>query len=213
MQNNKYDFIIWDWNGTLFNDVRLCVDIMNEILQKRNLQALSLKKYREIFDFPVKDYYRKLGFDFEKEPFENLGVEFINEYNRLRFKASLHKDVKNILQQLYLNNKQQYVLSAREHKALLEDLNYFGISDCINDVSGLNNHLAKGKLQLGENLIKKHNIDTRKCVLIGDTLHDAEVAEKLKLDCVLIAGGHHSKERLLTAGVLVIDEISELFLV
>ncbi len=29
--------IIWDWNGTLLNEVQMCVNCMNELLGKRNL--------------------------------------------------------------------------------------------------------------------------------------------------------------------------------
>ena len=60
----KHKHIIWDWNGTLINDVWLVVEAMNKMLKKRNLPKIDSKKYREIFDFPVTEYYSKLGFDF-----------------------------------------------------------------------------------------------------------------------------------------------------
>jgi len=63
----KYWHVIWDWKGTWINDVWLAVEIMNKILKKRNLPRIDLKKYREIFDFPVTKYYLKLGFDFSKK--------------------------------------------------------------------------------------------------------------------------------------------------
>ena len=67
---SKYSHIIWDWNGTLLNDAWLCVEVMNGMLAKRNLPIRTLNQYMDIFDFPVKDYYVKLGYNFEKEPFE-----------------------------------------------------------------------------------------------------------------------------------------------
>ena len=39
--------------------------------------------------------------------------------------------------------------------------------------------------------------------MIGDTLHDAEVARAMGTRCMLVARGHHSRETLLTAGVPV----------
>ena len=56
---SKYKYIIWDWNGTLLNDVWLCIEIMNEMLENRNLPSITYDKYREIFDFPVQRYYEK----------------------------------------------------------------------------------------------------------------------------------------------------------
>ena len=66
----KYKHIIWDWNGTLIDDAWLCVEILNNILEKRGLNAITIDDYREHFTFPVRDYYVKLGFDFSVEPFE-----------------------------------------------------------------------------------------------------------------------------------------------
>jgi phosphoglycolate phosphatase len=37
------------------------------MLRKRNLPLLSLKKYKEVFTFPVRDYYEKIGYNFTKE--------------------------------------------------------------------------------------------------------------------------------------------------
>ncbi len=210
MNKNKYNYIIWDWNGTLFDDVHLCVDIMNNILKKRNLQTLSVEGYKQVFNFPVKDYYQKLGFDFEKESFEKLGIEFINEYNQRRFECNLHDYVVRLLPQLQDKGIKQFILSAREHNKLLEDLRYFGISEFIEDVSGLDNHFAGGKVLLGENLLQKHNIPNTDCVLIGDTIHDAEVAQKLNIDYILIASGHHSIEHLNTLGLNVVQSFYEI---
>ncbi len=210
MNKNKYNYIIWDWNGTLFDDVRLCVDIMNKILKKRNLQSISIERYKQVFDFPVKDYYQKLGFNFESETFEKLGIEFIDEYNQRRFECNLHEHVVRLLPHLQNKGIKQFILSAREHTKLLEDLKYFGISEFIEDVSGLDNHFASGKVQLGKDLLQKHSIPNTDCVLIGDTIHDAEVARKLNVDCILIASGHHTFERLNALGLNVVHSFYEI---
>jgi phosphoglycolate phosphatase len=50
---NKYSHIIWDWNGTLFNDTNWCVDVINSMLKKRSLKTLeSLEEYHKAFLLP-----------------------------------------------------------------------------------------------------------------------------------------------------------------
>ena len=44
-------------------------------------------------------------------------------------------------------------------------------------------------------------------VFIGDTLHDAEVAEEIGVDCLLVASGHQHPERLRSAGVPVAEDL------
>ena len=66
--------IIFDWNGTLMDDTLFTMNIENEMLAKRGMNTLTLEKYKEWFDFPVINYYVKMGYDFTKEPYEKLSV-------------------------------------------------------------------------------------------------------------------------------------------
>ena len=69
-------YVVWDWNGTLFDDVALCIQVMNGMLEKRGLPRLAgPKQYRQVFTFPVEEYYKALGFDFSREPFSQLPAQ------------------------------------------------------------------------------------------------------------------------------------------
>jgi phosphoglycolate phosphatase len=125
----KYRHMIWDYNGTLLNDVELCVQVINEMLEKRNLPQLTLQTYRELFDFPVKDYYARIGFNFNKESFEIVGTEFIVEYDKRQRSSRLHQGIAELL---HLNKQKgihQSVHSARKEQQLLEEMKFFGILD------------------------------------------------------------------------------------
>lgn len=69
----KPSLVLWDWNGTLLDDVALCVDALNRLLRIYHYpQQYSLAQYREIFGFPIEDYYIRAGFDFPKTPTKSL---------------------------------------------------------------------------------------------------------------------------------------------
>ncbi len=89
--------IIWDFNGTLLDDVDICVQCMNVLLAERGLQKLDFQRYREIFTFPVRDYYREAGFDFSEEEFEIPAHQFIELYRDEIRKARLFDDVIPVL--------------------------------------------------------------------------------------------------------------------
>ena len=203
-KKSKYKFIIWDWNGTIYDDTEFCVTIMNKLLSKRNLATIT------VFDFPVKDYYQKLGFDFNKEPFEKVGTEFIKEYNNNHFICKLHRGIESLIIKLNKKAYKQFVLSAREETKLIEDLKHYSIDTYFKEISGLNNHYANGKITIGKSLMERNGIIPKNCLLIGDTLHDAEVAAELKVDCILIANGHHSYNKLKQINIPVFNSITEL---
>lgn len=77
----KYKYIVWDWNGTLLDDLDVCLKSINTILEKYKLPKLkSVKEYREKFVFPVINYYKAIGLDFSKYTFKIVGKEFIDIY-------------------------------------------------------------------------------------------------------------------------------------
>ena len=205
----RYTHFIFDWNGTLMNDLWLAVDVIDKMLMKRGLQGMSINKYCEVFDFPVKDYYERIGFDFDKESFEVVGTEFVFEYDKRQYECELHIGAKDLLRNLSRMPLQLSVLSARVQHALEENLDHYGIYNHFMHIAGLDDHFAFGKLDAGIELLNKTNIPKGDTILFGDTLHDAEVAKELGIDCILIASGHHSKLRLLQANVPVLETLAD----
>ena len=202
--------IIWDWNGTLLNDTQLCVHTINELLVRRELPVLSMENYKDVFSFPVKNYYQKIGFDFQIEPFETPALEFINRYNEQVNNCHLHPESLKILKYFQSLGIRQFVLSAMQQEVLEECLTKQNIIHFFDHVSGLDNHYAESKIENGHRLISKMNMDASELVLIGDTIHDFEVATELGCQCVLVTNGHQSKEVLQKTGVLVIDSLEQL---
>ncbi|MEJ2595865.1 MAG: HAD family hydrolase [bacterium] len=206
--------IIWDWNGTLLDDTALCISCMNDLLAKRKLPLLDRIRYREIFTFPVKDYYLRAGFDFSKEQFEIPALEFISLYYKRLSQAILYPEASSLLTKLRKRGFVQAILSAMEHDSLENSLKEKGIDRFFDMITGINDHYAHSKLDIGKELIRKLGFPPEQIILIGDTLHDLEVAQGLGVDVLLIANGHQSGGRLLqeTSGVIEnLGELSRLF--
>lgn len=201
--------IIWDWNGTLLDDVDQCISCMNRMLRQRNLPLLTKEVYRRIFTFPVKDYYSAAGFDFEKEDFEKPAIEFIRCYHRLLEDSVLFPHVGQVLEYFKKKGIVQCILSAMEHDSLTASLKDKKIFRYFDIVAGINDHYAHSKTEVGIELIAQLPFGKSDILIIGDSLHDLEVADALGVDCLLIANGHQSKERLTARTKNVIDDLPE----
>ncbi len=211
MNLKKYKYIIWDWNGTLLNDVDYCVGCMNQLLREREMPLIDTKRYQEIFTFPVQDYYQELGFDFEKESFNIVGHAFMDLYFEKLHTCQLFPEVKQVLSYFQKSHQQQFILSAMEHHSLVALLKEMDISHYFSGVYGIDNHLAAGKIDRAKTMIAEHNLDVSQAILIGDTLHDQEVAEELGCDILLIPQGHQSKKKLQSGSALVVNSLGDLF--
>lgn len=206
----NYTHVFWDWNGTMIDDLRYSVDVVNVSLKKRNLPLLTIEKYLKTFRFPIKDYYQDLGFDFSIDSYENLAIEYHDLYQKNCKNLTLHDGLKEVLAVFASKNIPQYVLSASERKILEDGLDYYGIRKYFTSISALENYYAFSKISIGKALVSTMPKDA-KILMIGDSEHDYEVASAVGIDCVLFSKGHGLRERLTSLNVPVIDDLRQLY--
>ncbi len=173
------------------------------MLRKKRLDELTVEKYKAVFGFPVKEYYEGIGYDFNRDDWEAISLDFVDTYAELSKDVVLTSGVKSVLARLKEFGVRQYVLSALQEDLLEEMLERFGIRDYFEGVCGSDNIYADGKVAHGERMLQVYPIDPRETLMVGDTLHDAEVAEALGFDIRLYAGGHNSAERLREKGIVL----------
>ena len=211
MDLTKYKHIIWDWNGTILDDLEMCVSIINELQIEYNLPKITVDKYKEIFTIPVKHYYEAIGFNFQNKSFDVIGKEWMDEYERRKYNdAIIHPAVKEIIIRTHQNNQSQSILSAYKQDTLEELVEHYGLSNYFDHLVGASNIYAYGKVEQGKMLMEKLGLEKGTSILIGDTIHDFEVAEEIGADCLLTAEGHQSYERLASTGCRVVHSLNEL---
>ena len=210
MKNKAYTHIIWDFNGTIYDDVDACIKSANRLLGAYDLKLLtSVEESRSLFGFPIQDYYARMGFDFDKIPYAELAPEWMDYYFEYSANATVYPDIPEALDALHKKGMEQWILSATEVNMLRGQLQGLGILDRFDGILGLDNIHARSKKEIGV-AWKSANPDI--CALmIGDTDHDAEVAEAMGIDCVLVAAGHQSRQRLEKCNcIAVVDTVKDI---
>jgi phosphoglycolate phosphatase len=202
--------IFWDWNGTLLDDANICLSVMNDMLKKRQMKLLNLDYYKEVFGFPVKDYYEKLGFDFKNESFEALSLEFHENYSSHILAMSLATDTEFVLNYFKEKEKNNIILSAMQQDLLMSMIKQTGLKPYFSDILGIDNIFGHSKSSIAVDYLKRNKIRSTDIILIGDTLHDFEVASEIGCNCILIANGHQSKGRLMKSGAKIVNSLIEL---
>jgi phosphoglycolate phosphatase len=203
-------FIFWDWNGTLLDDTITCLSTMNDMLRRRGMPTISLEFYREVFGFPVIDYYRKVGFDFRRESFECLSVEFIDVYNAALNSTPVASGAKELLDYFVKTGKRNVIVSAMKQDMLVQSVCDKGLIVYFTDILGLENICAAGKSTMAINFVQKNAVSPDEVLVIGDTTHDYEVAQQIGCRCILVADGHQTAERLKATGALVVGSLIDL---
>lgn len=201
--------IVWDWNGTLFDDVDLCFSCINRLLVHHGLEELhTLDQYRNVFGFPIENYYKKVGFDFEKTPFSVLADEYMKDYQEKSYHCLLHKDALETISKANQYGFTQTVLSASKKEYLLKQMKTLHVDSLFDSIYGITDIFAKSKMDLASRFVQTCNLDDE-IWFVGDSLHDYEVAKQMQAHCVLVTTGHQSRNVLEKAGVAVVDSLME----
>jgi phosphoglycolate phosphatase len=195
-----FKHIIWDWNGTLLDDAHACARAINILLERRNLPPVTFQQYQDIFDFPVRNYYLQLGFDFSKDDWNSVATEYHAVYAVTSAQAPLRAGTLATLQALRENGIGQSVLSACELTLLRRMMDERGILGFFEHVYGLSDLFAHSKVDLGHTLLANSGLAPEDALLVGDTTHDFEVAQAMGVPCLLMTGGHQSESKLRPCG-------------
>ena len=204
------ELILWDWNGTLLDDVDLCVDALNRLLAGFGYpQRYDYERYRAIFGFPIEEYYVRTGFDFTKHSFAELAEKYMEDYVPASAACPLADGAIDALEAFKAAGLRQVILSASNLDTLRRQTDERGVTGYFDRLLGLGDIYAKSKVEIGLAYLKENGFDPARAVMIGDSVHDYEVAQALGVRCVLQSGGHQPPEKLRETGAPVVKGLRE----
>ena len=204
-------YIIWDWNGTLLDDVTAAVNALNRMIALRGIGPTTRDFYRAHFGFPVRPFYTLLGLDLEHEDWDAICKDF-HQFIGEEPDQHLRADTRDALQFVQTRGAGQSILSALRQDLLRRDTAREGVQGFFDEIFGVDNLDGATKLSRGHGLMG-HLRETGRLApgqplyFIGDTLHDAEVGAAIGAAPILVDGGHQNGERLRTAGCPVVPSL------
>lgn len=202
--------IIFDFNGTLLDDLEINFEIFNLLAHDFNAREISLNEYLEVFDFPVIDCYRKWGFEVDDGKFTPIADRFHHYYNERVFeRCKIFDNAYKLLEEL--KGKYRLVcLSATKKETLDAQLKHYNLFDYFDAVVGMDNKYAHGKVELAVSWLEMSKLNRDEIIFVGDTVHDKKVADAMKVKCILVCKGHNSKNKLKEVCDIVLDDITEI---
>jgi phosphoglycolate phosphatase len=196
--NREIDHVIFDWNGTLLDDVDLAVAAVSACCRQYGVRAIDKSTYRRKFRFPIQSFYADLGFDFEHAPFPELVRSYLSLFDSRVAQCRLHYSARTVLNALSAAGVPVSILSASQQGTLERTLRHKGISHHFAHVVGLDDENAASKLKRAVELAEKLRCDPERVLFVGDTDHDAQVAHANGWRWQLVACGHQDEAALQT---------------
>jgi len=206
----EYKVIIWDFNGTLIDDIDAALASVNDMLTRRSLPTINFEQYASFVDTPIIKFYEHIFDDLYSMDFNVIAQEFNSGYeNHLRPNAVMDC-AEEVLEYFNLIGKLQTVISATHIDKVNRRLKEFGLTGYFDKILAHNNLIAEDKTHLAVAYFKENGISPKEAVVIGDCVADYKMAETLGCDCILTTQGHQSRKEFAATNAKVIDSLKEL---
>ncbi len=206
---NKYKYILWDWNGTLLDDIGASLRSVNDMLRKRGMPEIDEKRYRECIGVPIIRFYERV-FDLSKEIYNDLLKEYNDGYLYYLESCSLSDGAAEALERFAKSGKKQVIISSSNNAILKPNVEKYGISGYFEDVLGSDDFMADSKIERAVKYLKNSGASSGETLVIGDLVHDFELAKAIGADCILLTSGHEKPERLNACGARIIDSLRKI---
>ncbi len=196
--------VILDWSGVVSDDLEAVWLTSNDILKGRGAKPVSLEQFKELFELPFMNFYKKIGVKItEEDERQRWDRVFPKYYNRVR----IMPNAKHAIEKLKQDKKKIIVFSAHNQKLLLDELKSYGLQDLVNEVHASVND----KREEISKLIEKHEIEPSKTVYVGDMQHDIETANGAGIKSIAVLSGYDTKEDLeMEKPDYIINDLGEL---
>lgn len=206
----KYTHVIWDWNGTLLDDIGASLASVNDMLAKREEPPMDKNHYKECMGTPIIRFYEQV-FDLSKEDYASILAEYNAGYMYHLADCSLTDGAVDAIEKFAAAGVHQAIVSSSNNAQLCENAKKYGVFDKFEAVLGAADFKADSKIERAR-LYLAESAEKGAVLVVGDLEHDAEMAAEIGADCVLLTSGHEHPERLKRSGAVIFDKIEELIL-
>ena len=195
--------IIFDWSGTLIDDVVFTYSAAMKVFGKIGLENITLEKFKKEFTLPYMDFYKKFKKDADKKIIDKWFDKEMNLINN----SKLFPETKEVLDFLKQRKIKMIILSSYLQESLEKEIKDNNLQNFFLDVNGS----VYNKIEEISNVMHKNNFKSDETIYIGDIAYDVDVGKKAKVVTVAVSQGYQPKEKLLEKNPdFLIENLGEL---
>lgn len=205
----NYTTIIWDFNGTLIDDVYAALGAVNDMLIRRNQPVITLDDYSRNVDIPIWKFYERVFIPGTITPDEAIR-EFASGYEKYIKPYPVMEGAVKSLEHFRELQKTQLIVSASHIDKVTAQLKNLELYEYFTDVLAMNDYNCTDKTFLAVKYLLDNNISPENVVCIGDCIADWQMSKVIGCDCILNTKGHQVRRELSVTDAVIVDSLEEI---
>jgi len=195
--NASAKFVVWDWNGTLQDDLPVSIVGTNILLDKLGKPRIDAETYRTCFDVPIDRFYRNLGFSEQEIAFSLNEAQdtYFDTYEKLIVDVDFRPGGRSVLDFVLKAGAFNLILSNHLTDVIEKDLQRLGKRDAFQHILAWPDRRAQFRTPKGSLLaafMDNNGLRPDNGIIVGDTPEEVKVAREFGLVSVALSGGYSS---------------------
>jgi phosphoglycolate phosphatase len=181
--------LIFDWSGTLVDDLGPVIEATNFVLSKYGIDPMDREEFRRRFKLPYREFYHEL--------LPDVALEELEEHFRPAFDGSEAKvfvlpHAREKLDWCKQLGIRTFVLTSMDALAFTRQLEEFGLKGHFEATyAGV-----LDKRNLIHRILETHGLSPEETAFIGDMIHDVETARHAGIASIAVLTGYNHPEVL-----------------
>ena len=196
LRPRRYDLIVFDWDGTLFDSTALIVRAIQAACRDLGAPVPSDEAAAHVIGLGLQDALQHAVPDLPVDLYPELGRRYRQHYFASHDQVTLFAGVPELLAGLRERNHWLAVATGKSRHGLDEALRISALGGLFDATRTADETRSKPHPQMLQELMREFGIDPERTLMIGDTTHDLQLAANAGTDAVAVAYGAHPPEQL-----------------
>jgi phosphoglycolate phosphatase len=211
LMNNRFDLIVFDWDGTLMDSAAAIVAAINAACVDLGLEPPSEHRARHVIGLGLGEALRLAIPQLEVARYEEMIAAYRRHYLANDGVLGLFDGIDSLLADLRGRDKVLAVATGKSRVGLDRALTHTGIGHHFTITRCADECFSKPHPQMLLEIMDELEIAAERTLMVGDTTHDLEMAAAAGTASLAVAYGAHPPGHLAVHGVLaVVDSPADL---
>tara|TARA_B110000116_G_scaffold58146_1_gene49617 strand:- start:322 stop:978 length:657 start_codon:yes stop_codon:yes gene_type:complete len=192
----RFELIIFDWDGTLSDSVGLITDLMIQSFLLHNVSPPSRMEVADILGIKLSEAFKILLKEKDQNASELIFNSYIDLYNQSSNKVKLFDGVELGIKELHRYGYKIAIATGGGRNYLDSCLAQTSIKDFINVTKTSDDCFSKPHPQMCNEILNELIIEPEKSIVIGDSIHDLQMAKNAGISSLAVTYGAHKQDSL-----------------
>ena len=192
--NRRFDLIVFDWDGTLFDSTALIVRCIQEACRDIGAVVPSDSDAAYVIGLGLQDALRHAVPDLPAERYAELGLRYRHHYFARQHELSMFPGTLEMLQALKARHHWLAVATGKGRRGLDEALAHAQLKGLFDGTRTADETASKPDPRMLNELMREFGAEPERTLMVGDTTHDLQLAVNAGTPRVAVSYGAHDHE-------------------